>query len=181
MDGLSISPDDRMEDLLNRLPGARRALFAAFHIGGCQSCSYRDEETLAEVCDRNELTVAEAIHELEASHERDQEMLITAPKLKERIEAGNEVRLLDIRTREEHQAVTLPSSEFLTQELQNEIFAQESSGTLVLFDHLGRDVLDRCAWFRGHGLKNTLALQGGIDAWSQEVDRSLQRYRLEMD
>ena len=52
---------------------------------------------------------------------------------------------------------------------------------IVLYDHRGREVLDQCAWFHGHGLKNTLGLEGGIDAWSQEVDSSVQRYRLELD
>ena len=42
----SIAPTDRMDELLARLPGARRALFAAFHVGGCQSCAYQDDETL---------------------------------------------------------------------------------------------------------------------------------------
>jgi hypothetical protein len=29
-------------------------------------------------------------------------------------------------------------------------------------------------------MKNTYALVGGIDAWSQQVDRSISRYKLEM-
>ena len=33
-------------------PGARRALFARYHIGGCQSCGFSPGETLAEVCAR---------------------------------------------------------------------------------------------------------------------------------
>ena len=65
-----------MEDLLALLPGARRTLFAAYHVGGCQSCSYRDDETLAEVCARNEIPVEEAITVLLESHERDQALLI---------------------------------------------------------------------------------------------------------
>ena len=42
-------------------------------------------------------------------------------------------------------------------------------------------MLDTCAWFLGHGMKNTRALRGGIDAWSREVDPSVARYRLEID
>lgn len=170
-----------MEDLLARLPGARRALFAAYHVGGCQSCSYRDEESLAEVCARNEIAVEEAIAELLACHERDREMLITPADLKARLDASEALRILDIRTREEHEAVQLAGSEFLSQDLQNEVFAKPPEETIVLVDHRGRDVLDRCAWFHGHGLKNTLALAGGIDAWAKDVDPSVQRYRLEMD
>jgi rhodanese-related sulfurtransferase len=42
-------------------------------------------------------------------------------------------------------------------------------------------VLDQVAWFRGHGLNETYGLRGGIDAWSQEIDKSIPRYRVEMD
>ena len=170
-----------MEDLLASLPGARRALFSTYHVGGCQSCSYRDDETLSEVCSRNEIAVEEAIAELLASHERDHEMLITPAELKARLDAGESLRLLDIRTREEHDAVRLEGTEFLSQDLQNELFATPPDQAIILVDHRGRDVLDRCAWFHGHGLKSALALAGGIDAWAREVDLSVQRYRLELE
>ena len=170
-----------MEDLLALLPGARRTLFASYHVGGCQSCAYRDDETLAEVCDRNDIPVEEAMAALMASHERDQALLIQPQDLQKRIEDGEAIVLLDIRSREEHDAVLLPDSQFLTQELQNDLFAHPPQETIVLYDHRGRDVLDRCAWFHGHGLQNALALAGGIDAWAREVDPGVQRYRLELD
>ncbi len=178
---IDISASQRMEDLLSLLPGARRTLFAAYHVGGCQSCSYGDNETLAEVCARNEIPVEEAITVLLESHERDQALLIMPVNLQERLNDNEPLLLLDIRSREEHDSVRLPGSKFLTQELQNSLFAQPPEETIILYDHRGRDVLDRCAWFHGHGLKNTLALAGGIDGWAREVDPSLQRYRLELD
>ena len=170
-----------MEDLLTLLPGARRTLFAAYHVGGCQSCSYRDDETLAEVCTRNEIPVEEAITVLLESHDRDQALLISPLDLQERLTSDEPFLLFDIRSREEHDTVRLPDSRFLTQELQNELFAQPPRETIVLYDHRGRDALDRCAWFHGHGLKTSLALAGGIDGWAREVDSSVQRYRLELD
>ncbi len=178
---IQAGADERMEDLLARFPGARRALFAAYHVGGCQSCAYRDDETLSEVCARNEIPVEQAIAAILSSHERDQALLIQPLTLQGRLEAGEEVLLLDIRSREEHEAVRLPDSQFLTQELQNDLFAHPPAGSIVLYDHRGRDVLDRCAWFHGHGLQNSLALAGGIDSWSREVDPGVQRYRLELD
>ena len=39
--------------------------------------------------------------------------------------------------------------------------------------------MDAAAYFAGHGFENVRALQGGIDAWSQEVDPNLPRYELE--
>lgn len=180
-ENVHLNPDQRMEDLLSQLPGARRTLFAAYHVGGCQSCAYRDDETLGEVCSRNDIPVEEAIAELLASHRRDEAMLIRPLDLKKRLEAGALIHLLDLRTREEHEAVRLPGSEYLSQTSQDALFAEPPAGTIVLYDHRGRDVLDRCAWFHGHGLKNTLALAGGIDAWSREVDSTVQRYRLELE
>ena len=176
---IEIRADQRMEDLLVLLPGARRTLFAAYHVGGCQSCAYRDDETLSEVCARNDIHLEEAIAALLASHERDQALLVQPRGLQERLEAGEGMVLLDIRSREEHDAVRLPGSKFLSQELQNDLFAHPPQETIVLYDHRGRDVLDRCAWFRGHGLQNALALAGGIDAWAQEVDTKMRRYKLE--
>ena len=42
-----------MAALLEAYPGAQRALFRNYHIGGCSSCGFRPDETLADVCDRN--------------------------------------------------------------------------------------------------------------------------------
>ena len=42
-------------------------------------------------------------------------------------------------------------------------------------------MLDLVAWFRGHGLKETFGITGGIDAWSQQVDPTLPRYRIELE
>jgi rhodanese-related sulfurtransferase len=170
-----------MDHILARLPGARRALFAAFHIGGCQSCAYRDDESLAAVCDRNDIAVGDAIAKLLESHRHDQEMLITPAELKARLQSGDDILLVDTRTREEHEAVALNDSRLMTQEYQRELFATPADRLVVLYDHSGREVLDHCSWFRGHGLKNTLALTGGIDAWAREIDPSLPRYRLELE
>ena len=177
----NIAPTDRMDDLLGRLPGARRALFAAFHVGGCQSCAYQDDETLAEVCTQHDIQVEDAIKTLIESHQHDQTMLLGPREVDARLKAGEALLLVDTRTREEHEAVTIANSQLMTQELQQSLFATPPEQQIVLYDHSGRDVLDHCAWFRGHGLKNTFALTGGIDAWSQEIDSTLPRYRLEME
>jgi rhodanese-related sulfurtransferase len=89
--------------------------------------------------------------------------------------------LIDLRTREEHEAVVIADSEFFTQELQLQLFAGEPSTPILLYDHSGKNVLDQVAWFRGHGLKECYGLRGGIDAWSREVDPKIPRYRIEVD
>jgi rhodanese-related sulfurtransferase len=167
-----------MGEILEMLPGARRALFARYHLGGCQSCAFSNEETLAQLCARSELQADEVLAHLLESHAHDLQMLMEPAEAREKISS---LRLIDIRTREEHEAVAIAGSEFFTQDLQQQLFAGDPEARILLYDHSGRNVLDQVAWFRGHGLKNTFALRGGIDAWSREVDPSLPRYRIEID
>ena len=50
---------------------------------------------------------------------------------------------------------------------------------LVFYDHDGSAGLDAAAYFAGHGFTNAKYLRGGIDAWAQEVDNKMPRYKLE--
>jgi rhodanese-related sulfurtransferase len=173
-----LSSDTTMGRILETLPGARRALFARYHLGGCQSCAFSSEETLGQLCARSELPADEVLQHLLASHAHDLEMLMEPAVARDRLAT---LRLIDIRTREEHEAVAIAGSEFLTQELQQQLFASDKETPILLYDHSGRHVLDQVAWFRGHGLAQTHGLRGGIDAWSREVDPAVRRYRIEMD
>ena len=178
MQAADLSTNSPMAVILETLPGARRAIFARYHLGGCQSCAFSNEETLAELCARSEIPADEVLEHLLASHVHDSVMLMEPAVAKEEI-AG--LRLIDLRTREEHDAVVIPGSEFFTQELQQQLFAGDPNTKILLYDHSGKNVLDQVAWFRGHRLNETYGLRGGIDAWSREIDPSIPRYRIEMD
>lgn len=176
-----ITADWKMGAILEALPGAKRALFARYHLGGCQSCAFSNEETLAQLAARSELDAREVVDHLLASHEHDLSMLVSPVEAKRELDSETPPRLIDIRTREEFEAVAIAGSEFFTQELQQSLFAGHPDTRIFLIDHTGRNVLDLVAWFRGHGLKQTFGIQGGIDAWSQQVDPALPRYRIEME
>lgn len=178
MEVSDITTSTPMGVILETLPGARRAIFARYHLGGCQSCAFGNDETLAELSARSEVPAEEMLEHLLASHGYDLEMLMEPAVAKSEL-AG--LRLIDLRTREEHEAVKIPGSEFFTQDLQQQLFAGDSRARILLYDHSGRSVLDQVAWFRGHGLNETYGLRGGIDAWSQEVDKSIPRYRVEVE
>lgn len=176
-----MNAETTMATLLEEYPGARRALFSAFHIGGCQSCAYELTDTLAKVCKSNEIEINTALQVLEESKKHDAEMLISCEEFAQYLSQKN-VIILDIRSREEHDSITLAGTEFMTQEFQTQLFGDKGEDDLIiLFDHRGQNVLDQCAWFRGHGLKKTFGLDGGIDRYAQEVDSSIPRYRLEID
>lgn len=167
----------KMGEVLEALPGARRALFARYHLGGCQSCAFDEQETLGELCARAELDAGEVLQHLLSSHEHDLAMLISPAEVAKK---KAEVTFVDVRTREEFEAVKIDGAEFFCQELQEKLFKEKPSGLVVLYDHTGKYVLDQVAWFRGHGMPNTFGMIGGIDAWSQDVDAKVMRYRVEV-
>ena len=178
---VEIDPQMTMKELLEHYPGAQRALFRRYHIGGCASCGFSPDETLAGVCARNDnLDTEEVIEHILASDTADRAMQIEPRELADRLAAGEKIHLLDIRTREEFDAVKLPGAHLFTQEFMQEILAKWSrADLLVIYDHQGARSMDAAAYFHGHGFEKIKSLRGGIDAWSVEIDPKLARYHLE--
>jgi rhodanese-related sulfurtransferase len=179
-----LDPGLPMAELLKAFPGAQRALFRQYHVGGCSSCGFRPDETLEQICARNEqMKVEEVVAFLETSHAEDQKMMISALDLRDALNrpGRDEIKLLDIRTREEFAAVHIDGSVHFSQPLMTEILMKwpREKGTVVLIDHVGQRSLDAAAYFFGQGFTNARALVGGIDAWAEFVDPALPRYNLE--
>jgi rhodanese-related sulfurtransferase len=177
----TLGPQSALKEILEVFPGAQRALFRRYHIGGCSSCSFHPDETLEGLCRRNgNLDPAEVLRHLESSHQEEEHVWISAPDLARWLKQPEAPRLVDIRSREEFEAVRLPGSVLLSQPVMKEILAEGAAPKpLVIIDHLGQKALDAAAYFAGHGLKQTRCLRGGIDAWSREVDPSIRRYRFD--
>lgn len=177
---MTATGDMTMSELLTAFPGAQRALFRNYHVGGCSSCGFRPDETLAEVCQRNDgLDPEEVLEKIRLASEEDQKMMVTPAELKALLDE-KKVQLLDIRTQEEYDAVHIEGSRRLTQPFMQEALSTwPKDSTIVVLDHDGKRSLDAVAYFTGHGFTAIKCLRGGIDAWSQEVDPSLPRYTLE--
>ena len=169
-----------MSAVLEHFPGAQRALFRRYHIGGCSSCGFQPTETLAEVCARNgNLDVAEVLAHIRSSHEQDEKIFIAPKELAELLQRDKSVKLVDVRSREEFEAVNIAGSVLLSQTVMQQIMGSGSNTeAVVVIDHAGKNGLDAAAYFTGHGLQNVRCLRGGIDAWAQEVDLKMRRYKL---
>jgi len=176
----TIGAQSAMREVLEAYPGAQRALFRRYHIGGCSQCGFEPSETLEQVCQRNdELSVDEVLEHIQTSHEQDAKILIGPGELAEWLKQEKSIRLLDVRSREEFEAVHIEGSVLMSQPVMQEIMAEgTNSRPLVIVDHQGGQGLDAAAYFLGHGLTNVRCVRGGIDAWSREVDPKLARYRL---
>ena len=179
MTAATIDPALTMGELLQAFPSARRALFKGYHIGGCASCGFQAEETLAELCARNgNLPVDEVVQQIVASEEADRQMQLSPARGRGAGGEGSRA-LVDIRTREEFDAVHIEGATFFTQELMHELPGWDREKLIVFIDHQGARSMDAAAYFAGHGLENVRALRGGIDAWSTESIPALPRYDLE--
>jgi rhodanese-related sulfurtransferase len=169
-----------MHEVLEVFPGAQRVLFRRYHIGGCSSCGFQPDETLAQICTRNgNLDVAEVLAHIQSSHEQDAKILISPKELAGLLQQDKSVKLVDVRSREEFEAVHIEGSVLLSQDVMRELMSTGSNtNPVVVVDHAGKNGLDAAAYFMGHGLQNVRCLRGGIDAWAQEADPKLRRYKL---
>ena len=169
-----------MSAVLEHFPGAQRALFRRYHIGGCSSCGFSPDETLAQVCTRNgNLDVTEVLAHIQSSHEQDAKVLISPKELAELLQRDKSVKLVDVRSREEFEAVHIEGSVLLSQDVMRDILGSGSNpNPIAVIDHAGKNGLDAAAYFIGHGLQNVRCLRGGIDAWAQEVEPAMRRYKL---
>lgn len=169
-----------MQQVLEVFPGAQRALFRRYHIGGCSSCGFQPDETLEQLCRRNNnLNVTEVLDHIKTSHEQDAKILLAPAELAQWREQNPSLRLLDVRTREEYDAVHIEGAVLLSQPAMQEILGHwPRTEPFVIYDHQGKQGLDAAAYFLGHGFQNVRCLRGGLDAWAQEVDRKMRRYQL---
>ena len=117
-----INGDSSMEQVLMEYPGARRALFRKYHIGGCSSCGFQMDETLGGVCERNnDLDVTEVLTEIQASHDADEKIYIDSTALKAELEVSPGLKLLDVRTKEEFDAARIEGAIHMTREMMQEV------------------------------------------------------------
>ena len=117
-----------MGELLSFYPSARRTLFRLHHLGGCNSCGFSLEETLEQLCHRNDgMEAPIVLKEIEEGHLEDEKLLIDPLELRERLydPLDKTVRLLDLRTREEFEAVNIPTSQLLTEQLMQSAMATD--------------------------------------------------------
>src|SRR6266404_162817 len=103
-----IGPQSTMREILEAFPGAQRALFRGYHIGGCSSCAFQPGETLEQICRRNGARhPGEVLDHIKTSHEQDEKILIGGAVLADWLKNDRSLRLVDVRSREEFEAVRI--------------------------------------------------------------------------
>ena len=96
----------------------------------------------------------------------------TAALLKE----GN-VKLIDVRTPQEYAIAHIEGCPLVDQALAKEIVETWPKDTsIITICHHGVRSLDAAVYLRQQGFTNVRSMRGGIDVWSQTIDRGIPRY-----
>jgi adenylyltransferase/sulfurtransferase len=102
---------------------------------------------------------------------------ITASELAERIQLGNHLRLLDVREPHELQISRLEGATLIPLgQLASRLSELDSAEEMVVFCKSGTRSARALELLLSAGFRKVKNLQGGINAWAQEVDRSLPIY-----
>jgi rhodanese-related sulfurtransferase len=107
----------------------------------------------------------------------ESQLEIQPGELFDRLQRGEAVRLIDVRTPEERAIVSIKGSMLATRELVQEMLSGWPRDTMIVtYCHSGVRSLSAASFLFERGFSNVRSLSGGIDAWAVEVDPSLARY-----
>ena len=103
---------------------------------------------------------------------------ITPREVKQRLDSGEKLRMVDVREPFEFQQAHIDGSELIPMgAVQRELPALEAAEVpLIVFCHHGVRSLQVVGWLREQGVTECSSMEGGIDRWSLEIDPAVPRY-----
>jgi len=101
---------------------------------------------------------------------------ITPAELKALLDAGESFELIDARTIGERVIACIEGSRLLDKALHDELMQRDRETPLVFQCHHGLRSHAAAEYFQRAGFRRLYNLQGGIEAWSLEIDPSVPRY-----
>jgi monothiol glutaredoxin len=101
---------------------------------------------------------------------------LAAPELKAMLDAKVQLELLDVRTEAERAIATIDGARLLDEAAVERLRSLPRDTLLVFQCHHGIRSQSAASYFVAQGFTNVCNLEGGIDAWSLEVDPSVRRY-----
>jgi adenylyltransferase/sulfurtransferase len=101
---------------------------------------------------------------------------ITPRELKERLDRGDDLFILDVREVHEYQICNLSGHLIPLGELSRRVNELDSSREIVAHCRSGKRSADAVDFLRKAGFRKIWNLKGGILAWSDEVDPSVPKY-----
>ena len=138
----------------------------------CPVCG--EHPTIHELQDYEYFCGIEAHDESEGDEPLQQ---ITAKGLKEVLDAGNQVTLLDVREPQEWQINQLPGAKLIPLgEVPTRMNELDTADDIVVYCHHGMRSARAINFLKKMGFSKLKNLAGGIDAWAVNVDNEMPRY-----
>lgn len=98
-------------------------------------------------------------------------------ELKERMDKGEDIVILDVREDWEHAHVRIPDARHIPlAQLPQAISSLDRSKDIIVYCHHGVRSLQACQFLKKNGFEKIQNLKGGIDAYARMVDPSLPLY-----
>ena len=102
---------------------------------------------------------------------------ISPEQLKERLDAGLHPKLLDVREPWEFEICRIEGSDNIPMaELGNHIGELEPGSDIVVICHHGTRSRQVAEYMASLGFTRIANLEGGVNAWAQEIDDDMQQY-----
>lgn len=112
-----------------------------------------------------------------AAQPKPSDLQIGVKELAERLKTPPPPKLLDTREQAEFDIVHLPGSVLVTQEVLDDLLQNGNRDEeMICICHHGIRSLNAARFLRQQGFTNVRSMQGGLDAWSLQVDPTLRRY-----
>jgi sulfur-carrier protein adenylyltransferase/sulfurtransferase len=105
----------------------------------------------------------------------DQE--ITPVELQKQLKAGNKIRLVDVRTPIELKVCSIPGSEYVPLEgIAKKLKEWEKDEEIVFYCRVGNRAAKALQQAKSAGFTHVYNLQGGLNAWSSQIDSGIAQY-----
>jgi len=95
--------------------------------------------------------------------------------LKQRLDAGA-ITVIDVRPPQDRALAPFARAEVLDSTTHARLAALPKEMPLAFLCHVGNSSRGAAEHFREHGFRDVYNVEGGIDAWSREIDSSVPRY-----
>ena len=140
----------------------------------CPVCG--ENPTVTELIDYQEFC---GIPQAQAAESVDELPEITVRELKERLDAGEEVAVLDVREPHEYEVANLEAQGaklIPLGELPNRLSELNQNDEVAVYCKTGGRSAKAVKTLQDAGFGNVYNVEGGITAWSEEIDSSIPKY-----
>lgn len=102
---------------------------------------------------------------------------ITPRQVKERLDHGEQLILVDVREPHEHALCRIEGAILIPMgTIPSNLQKLDADEDVICFCHHGMRSLDVASWLRQQGVQSAKSMAGGIDRWSVEIDPKVPRY-----